>query len=168
MKELLSFDILLPVVITLIQVFLLLFICLSVLRKIKIIKMPYAGMEYSQAIFAGTILFAVLFLSTAGIPSIFQSFKTYQNQEIQLLRPIFSKSGQVLLVILFFQILLGALIYLASKVLFGMGKGLQEIEEGNIPFSIFISVMVLGFSIVLQFMAKEMMEYITPHFLDFR
>lgn len=168
MKEVLNFGSLLPIAIVLIQLFIFLFICLYLFRKFKVIKLPYAGMEYSQAIFAGAILFAVFFVSTALIPAIFQSFKTYQNQPINLLPPMFGKSGQLLLIILFFEILLGVLIYLVSKVLFGIDKGLKEIEEGNIPFSIFISVIIIGCSIVLHLMAKEMMEYITPRYLDFR
>jgi hypothetical protein len=168
MKPLLNLEMLLPVGILLLQIIVILFVCLTILKKVKIIKSPLAGLEYSQAIFACCILFAVFIIDTASVSATFQSFKTYQNQQISILQPLFSKSGQYFLVVLFFEALLGVLIYLVSKILFGLGKGIKEIESGNIPFSLLISAIIIGFSIVLNVMAKEVIEYIVPHYLNFR
>jgi uncharacterized membrane protein YjfL (UPF0719 family) len=58
--------------------------------------------------------------------------------------------------------------FFISKILLGLKETAKEIEEGNIPASILLSVIILGFAIVLQVCAKEMIEYITPHYINIR
>lgn len=168
MKAILNFEFLMPIGILLLQVFMILYLCILVLRKIGIVKQPLGGLEYSHAIFAGVIIFSTLLISTASAPAMFQTFKTYQNQSGSIWQPYLSKSGQFFLVVSFFELLLGLVILLFSKTFLSFGNGVKEILEGSIPSALIASCIVLGFAIALRFMASEAMEYITPQYVNFR
>ncbi|MEI9910466.1 MAG: hypothetical protein WDO71_12845 [Bacteroidota bacterium] len=146
----------------------ILFLSVLMLRRLKMIKLPFGGVEYSQVIFVCSTLFGVLFIATAEVPAIFQTFKTLQNQSTGITQPLAAKSAQFFVVILFFEMLLVGLVFLCSKVFSWLEKGVKEIENGNLPFSLFTSTIIIGFSIVLKIMAAEIIEYITPHYLNFR
>jgi uncharacterized membrane protein len=79
MNSIFRLEILLPVLLLVLQAFILLFLCLFVLRRLKIVKTPYAGMDYSQVIIAAAFLFGVFFISTSDTGALFQAFKTFQN-----------------------------------------------------------------------------------------
>lgn len=168
MKPLMDPLVLLPVVFLLLQSFLVLFICVTVLRRFKIIKLPFGGVEYSEAIFACSIVVAAFLVSTASVPALFQAFKVFQNQDAAIFPALSAKAGQFFLVVLFFELLLLLVSFLLSSVFSWMGSGTTEIAAGNIPVSLVTSAMVIGFAIVLKKMAAEMIEYIVPHYLNFR
>lgn len=168
MKAILNFEFLLPITVLLLQVFIVLYICILILRKIGILKQPLGGLEYSHAFFATATIFSVLLISTAGASAMFQTFKTYQNQSGSIWQLYLAKSGQFFLVVLFFELLLGMVILLLTKTSLFVGNGLKEILDGNIPAALVTSCIVLGFAIVLRVMASEIMEYITPQYLNFR
>lgn len=168
MKPILNPAILLPVLFLLLQLLILLLLAITVLRRLNVVKLPLGGVEYSQVIFACSILFAVLFIATAEVPAIFQTFKTLQNQSTGVMQPLAAKSAQFFLVIIFFELLLAGLVFLCSKVFVWLNKGVKEIESGNVPISLIMSTIVIGLSAVLKIMAGEIIEYIVPHYLNFR
>lgn len=168
MRTILRFDILLPIGLLLLQALLLLFICVVVLRRIKLLKSPYSGIEYSEATLASMFLFSVFFISTANIEGMFQAFKTFQNQGQNVFSNTFSKFSQFFLVILLFEILFGIVSVFVVKLVLGFKNSLKQIEEGNIPSAIITGVIAISFALVLQFAAKEVVGYITPQYLNFR
>jgi hypothetical protein len=168
MNTIFRFDTLLPIALLTLQTFALLFSCMFVLKKLKILKTPYAGMEYSELIIVSAFLFGVFFISTADIGGLFQAFKTFQNIGTRIFSTTFSKFGQFFLVLLFFEILFGLVSAFVIKVLFGFKSSLKEIEEGNIPSAVFMAVIIISFAIVFQFSAKGIIEYIIPKYLNFR
>lgn len=168
MKPILNPAILLPVLFLLFQFIIVLFFAIAILRRINVIKLPFGGVEYSQAIFACSILFAVLFIVTAEVPAIFQSFKALQNQSTRIGEPLAAKAGQFFTVIMFFELLLAGLIFLYSKIFIWLGKGVKEVESGNVPVSLIMSTLIIGSSLVLKIMAEEIIQYIVPHYLNFR
>ena len=168
MKSILNFQFLLPIGVLLLQMFISLFICIAILRKMCIVKKPLGGLEYSHAIFASITIFSVFLISTASAPAMFQTFKAYQNQRNPEWQLYFSKSGEFFLVILFFEVLLGLMILLFTKTVLSIGNGIKEIQEGSIPSALVTSGIVLGFAIVLRVMAAEVLEYITPQYINFR
>lgn len=168
MRSVLNFDILLPIGFLLLQAFLLLFMGMTVLRRFKILKTPYAGMEYSEVIIGAALLFCIFFISLANIEGLFQTFKTYQNQGNNVFSNTFSKFSQFFLVVLFFELLFAMTSFFVIKLLLGFKNTLKEIEEGNIPSAILIGVILIGFSVVFQISAKQVIEYITPQYLNFR
>ena len=168
MKQLFDINFLLPIGILLIQAFILLAICIYVLRKMGVISLPLGGMEYSQAIFAAVCLISLFFIFTSIISATFQACATYNAQNLPVLKSLVGKSGQFFLVLLLFEALLGAIVFLATRVLLGIGNFMEELNNGNIPFSIFAAAITIGFSIMLQHMSKEAIELITPRYLNFR
>jgi hypothetical protein len=167
MNTLFRTDLLLPVALLLVQAVVLLFIFIWVLRKLKILRTPFAGMEYSQVMVAAAFLFGAFFIATADSSSLFQTFKTLQNAG-QKTSSGLTKFNQFFLVIVFFEALLTLISFFASKLLLGLKNTAKEIEEGNIPVSILLSVIIVGFAIILQVCAKEIIEYITPHYINIR
>lgn len=166
MTSILSFNFVLPIGLLLLQAFILLLISTSVLKKLKLLRTPYAGMEYSQIIVAATFLFGVFLISTADTSGLFQAFKTFQNAKQDLWSNTFMKFSQFFLVILFFQVIFVLASFLLCKLLLGYKNTFQEIDEGNVPASILTSVVLLCFSMVLQVAAKETIDYITPKYLN--
>lgn len=168
MKPILNPAILLPVLFLLLQLLIVLFITITILRRLNVIKLPIEGIEYSQGIFVCSILFAVLFITTAEVPAIFQTFKTLQNQSASIMQPLAAKSAQFFVVIAFFELLLAGLIFLCSKIFVWLNKGVNEIESGNLPISLIMSTIIVGLSVVLKVMSEEIIQYIVPHYLNFR
>jgi sterol desaturase/sphingolipid hydroxylase (fatty acid hydroxylase superfamily) len=168
MKSILNFDVLIPIGLEVIQALLLLFSCITLLRKFRLLKLPYAGMEYSEIAFACFLLFSVFFISTANIEGLFQAYKTFENQQEQVFSNTFYKFSQFFLVILLFEFLFVFIAFAVTKVLLGFKNTYKEIQEGNLPSAIIIGVIFLGFAIILQYSAKQIIEYITPQYLNFR
>src|ERR1700712_4758237 len=130
MNSILHFTVLLPIALLVLQAFVFLFICTTFLKRFKLIKVPYAGMEYSHLIVAAAFLFSVLFISTADIAGLFQAFKTFENANGSVLSNTFYKFSQFFLALLFFQILFGLVSAFIIKLLLGFKKPINEIEEG--------------------------------------
>ena len=168
MNTTLRFDLLIPISLLVLQTLILIFLSFNVLKRFKILRTSYSGMEYSQLIVAVAILFGVLFISMSDIAALFQSFKTYQNTKENIFSGTFLKFSQFFMLVLFFEILFGLLCAFIIKLLLGFKNSLKEIEEGNLPAAILMSVIIIGMSMVLQLCAKEIIGYIIPQYLNFR
>ena len=53
-------------------------------------------------------------------------------------------------------------------ILLGYKKPMREIEDGSIPTAILMGVNIIGFAIVMQFCAKEVIVLMTPQYINFR
>lgn len=164
----LHFTVLLPIGLLVLQTFIFLFICTTVLKRLKLLRAPYAGMEYSQLIVAAAFLFSTFYISTADIAGLFQAFKTFENAKENLFANTFYKFSQFFLAALFFEILFALVSIFIIKLSLGFRNPIKEIEEGNIPAAILMAVIIISFAIVFQFCAREVIVYITPQYLDFR
>ena len=125
-------------------------------------------MEYSQIIVAAAFLFGVFFIGTGDSAGLFQAFKTFQNANKAVFSDTFSKFSNFFLVILFFEMLFALLSFFTVGILLGFKKPMKEIEEGNIPTAILAAASIIGFAIVMQFCAKEVIMLITPQYISFR
>lgn len=168
MKSILNPATLYPMVLLLIQLITFLFLTIWVLQRLKIIKLPFGGLEYSQVIFTCSSIFAVLLIASSGTSAVFQTYKTLQNQSTEIFKPLLSKSAQFFLVIVIFELLLAGLVFLCSRIVVWLTKGVKEIESGNIPISLLMSTIIIGLAIVLKVMAQEIIQYIIPLYLNFR
>lgn len=166
MKPLLNFEILLPILIIILQLLVILLGSIMILRKLKLLKQPLAGMEYSQAIFAASFLFAVFLIATIPISAILQTYKTYSAQHVSIFSPLLNKSGQYFLVVLFFEILLTIIVTIVSRLFQYFGKGLEEIRTGNVPLAMLMGVIVIGFGITLMNIGKELVEWVVPRYIN--
>jgi hypothetical protein len=159
---------LLPICLLIIQGFIFLLVFTSILKRFNILKIPYAGIEYSQLIVASSFLFGMFFITTASIEGTFQAFKTFQNDGARLFVNTVNKFSQFFLVILLFEIIFALTSLFVAHFFFGIKKVKQELDEGNIPASVLVGIIVIGFSLILQFSAKEVIQYITPQYINFR
>lgn len=168
MNTIFSVQQLLPVVISLVRLFIFIFLVIIMLRKLNILRLPYGGMEYGEVIFVSSIIFATFLIATADTSAIFQAYKNLNNKGQDLLKPLLIKVGLFSIVILFFILLLGLMAFLFS-VLFRKTNNTSEkpINE-NIPFSILLAVIMIGFGIAFQVMTKEMIEPFIPRHFNFR
>ena len=168
MKTISDFSFLLPSSILFLQAFMFLYISLLILKRIGMLKQPYNGLEYSQAIFASVVIFSVLLINTACLSASFQTFKIYQNHSVGLVQSYLSKSAQFFFIVLLFELILGLITLLFIKRSFLIGNGINEIREGSINCALLTSCIILGFAIVLRAMASEIIDYVTPKYFNFR
>lgn len=168
MEAIFNVQILIPIGLLLLQTLFFFFLCLFLLRRTQIIRLPMAGMEYSNVIVAGAILFGLFYITTADIQGLFQAYKTYQNSGEALAINTFAKFSQYFLVILFLAVLYGIVAFGIIRLLLGFKSSVQEIQAGNIPGSILMAVLVISVAILLQRTGEEIMTYLTPQFVNFR
>lgn len=168
MESIFNVNLLLPIGLILMQTLFFFFLCLFLLRRAHIIRLPIAGMEYSGVIVAGAVLFGLFYITTADIQGLFQAYKTYQNRGEDVAANIFSKFSQYFLVILFLGALYGVIAFGIVRLLLGFKSSVQEIQAGNIPGSILMAVLIICVSILLQRTGEEIMTYLTPQFVNFR
>jgi len=158
---------LIPILLIVIQGFVLLFGAITILKRLKFLKTPYAGMEYSQLLVGAAFILGVFLISTGSTASVFQSFKTFQNANGSVLTNTFSKFSQFFVVVVVFEVLFFLVGLLSVKLFAGFGKS-NQVEAGNMPLSILVAIVLVGFSIVFQFCTGEMVDYITPKYINFR
>jgi len=158
---------LIPIVLIILQCFVLLFGSITILKRLKFLKTPYAGMEYSQLLVGAAFIFGVFLISTGSTASIFQSFKTFQNGSEGVFTNTFSKFSQFFVVVVVFEVLFFLVGIVSVRLFAGFGKA-NQVNEGNMPVSILVAVVLIGFSIVFQFCTGEIVDYITPKYINFR
>jgi hypothetical protein len=168
MNSIFRLEVLLPISLLIIQAFILLLIFITILKRINILKTPYAGMEYSQLIVTSAFLFGIFFIATADTEATFQAFKTFQNAGEKTFSSTFNKFSQFFLVVIFFEMIFSLISLLVAYLFLGLKNPKKEIAEGNIPACILFGITIIGFAIVLQYSAKELVQYITPQYLNFR
>jgi hypothetical protein len=168
MKSILNPSLLLPIGLLLLQTIFFFFICVYVLRRARIIQFPLAGLEYSNVIVAGSVLFGVFYITTADIQGLFQAYKTYHNLGEGFGQNTFIKFGEYYMVLLFLEVLYAIIGFGIIKLLLGYKNSVQEIQNGNIPGSILMAVLLLSISLLLQRAGEEIVIYLTPQYITIR
>ncbi|MEJ0105519.1 MAG: hypothetical protein WDO19_24455 [Bacteroidota bacterium] len=167
MNTIIQPQIIVPILLLLLQSIVLLFVSVTILRSLKILKVPYAGMEYSQIILASAFIFGILFISSAGVPALFQSFKIFQNRGTDVIANTFSKFSQFFLIIVFFEIIY-SMIFLFLSAIFTGNKKFKDVEEGNIPVSLLVSAITISFAILIKLIGAEIVEWFIPEYISIR
>jgi hypothetical protein len=168
MKFIIQPDIFLPITFLVIQALILLFLIISVLRKLQILKSPIEGMEYGSLILCAGFVFGVLLISTADSSAIFEAYKAYKAAGVPIFSNLFSKFGQYFIVEFFFFGLFMFLSLFIIKPLLGLKKPFKEIQEGNMAAAILSAVIIVSISIVLLVSTKEVLELIIPRYINYR
>ena len=167
MNTIIQPQIIVPIFLLLLQAGILLFVTISILRSLGILKTPYAGIDYSYAITAAAYIGGAIFISTAQISALFQSYKVFHNQGVDIISNIFHKFSQFFLVIVFFEIIYFLVFLFSSKVFTGTKK-LKDVLEANIPLSALIAVSTIGFSVICWSIACELINSMIPDFITIR
>jgi len=166
MKPLLDAAIVLPIVFLLLELLAILGICFIILSKAKVLNQPLAGMEYSQAIFAASIVFAVVLVATIPVTAMMQTYKTFSAQGVSVFTPLLTKAGQYFLVVLFFEVILLVMLTIIIRSFQFTAKAMTEIRTGNIPLSILLGVVIIAIGMVVLVIGKEMIDWIVPKYVN--
>lgn len=165
MKSILNIYDLLPALILVMQTFLILLIAIAVLRYLKILQLPYAGMEYPKVILAAAILLSVMIISLADVEGVVQSVKTFRNYEDGFYRNLFTKFSQFMLITVSTAFLLGLLCFIAIRTIPGFRK--SPGSEDDMPGAILKAVVILIIAFLLYACSKAIIETITPKYINF-
>lgn len=165
MKAILDVYNLLPVLLLILQTFIFLISSTAVLRYLKLLQLPYAGMSYSNLLVAVVILFSVMVISFADVEAVIQATKSFHNYGNGFSRNLFIKFSQFVLVIVLTWLLFALLSFMAIRLISGLRQS-SAIEE-NIPGAILQSSIILIIAILLYVCAKEIIEIITPKYINF-
>jgi len=167
METLLNLTALLPLAFILLTNLIFVIYAMTLLRMTKILKNPFAGMEYSEATTAASFMFSVLLITSAVTPAILQTYKTYyysmDNSGWIRLNAI--KFGQILLVLIFFHILFIVLIWFGTIVIIGLKKLRDDLSSGNLPLGLLFSAMLIGFAISIRLCCSAAMDELIPQVL---
>src|SRR5688500_14274478 len=83
MTQPLSWTMIFPVLLQLLQVLLLVLLCLTVLRRQKLLASPIGGMEYASALFSAAVILGVLIIASGSTEYLFRTFKTSRDGDWQ-------------------------------------------------------------------------------------
>jgi hypothetical protein len=165
MKSILTIYDLLPVLLLVLQTFLFLVSAITVLRYLKILQLPYAGMEYPKVVIAAVILLSVMIISLGDVEGIVQSVKTFYNYGDDFYRNLFIKFSQFMLIIVLTTGLFGLLCFIAIRIIPGFGQ--SSATENDMPGAILQAAVTLIIAILLYACEKEIIGMITPKYINF-
>jgi hypothetical protein len=164
METLLNITALLPLVFIILTNLFFVIYAMKLLRMTRILKTPFAGMEYSEATTAACFMLSVLLITSAVIPAIFQTYKTYyyslDNAYWVKLNVI--KFGQILMVLALFQAIFIIFIWFGAIVTIGLKKLRDELSSGNLPLSLLFSAVLIGFAISVRLCCSAAMDELMP------
>ncbi len=145
------------------QTYILFYSTLFLLRRLKMMKRPYNGMDHAELLVAAVVLSGVLFLASANAPALFQAAKSYSDMDLstgKLLLLYFIRSFTVILFFSGLYIILG---FVHFRILFR-----KYYPSPGTAISILITIVTIGIALVCWFTCREILDYITPRFITFR
>lgn len=84
MNSTLNVQLVFPIVLLIIQTYILLFGSVFLMRRLGILKIPFSDLEVSQVIVASAVLVSIFYISTADYSPLLQSFKTFLNGKVNV------------------------------------------------------------------------------------
>lgn len=165
MKSILNFYDLLPVLILILQTLIFLLTTMAILRYLRILQLPYAGMEHSKLLVGAVTLVSIMMISFADIEGVVQSVKVFHNYGDGFYRNLFIKFSQYMLIIVITSLLFGVLCFIALKVIPGFRQ--SNLSNDDMPGAILQAVVIFILAFLLYSCAKEIIEPITPKYINF-
>jgi hypothetical protein len=165
MKSILNIYDFFPVLLLVLQTLIFLLSIVAALRYLKILKLPYAGMEHSKVLIAAAILLSMMIISFADVEGVMQAVKTFHNYEDGFYRNLFIKFSQFTLVIVLTECLFGLLCFIAIRIIPGLRQ--SSATEDDMPGAILQAVVILIIALLMYVCAKEIIEHITPKYINF-
>ena len=165
MKSMLNVYDLLPALLLVLQTLIFLLGTITILRYLKILQLPYAGMQYSKVLTSAVILFSVMIISFSDVNGVVQAVKTFHNYGDGFYRNLFIKFSQFMLIIVLTEFLFGLLCFISRRILPGFKQ--SPAHEDDMPGAILQAVVMLILAILLYNCAKEIIEPITPKYINF-
>lgn len=163
MKTLLPGSFVYAFLLILIQTYLLVYFSLLLLRLLKLLKRPYGGMDYAEILPAALILLGVLIISVGNAPGIFQAAKFYADTGTPMTESLLLFFARSFFIVFLFNIFFIALNYLNLRFLFR-----AQYTEPALSVSLLLSAIAIGTSIVFWLCCKEIIDNMTPKFINFQ
>lgn len=165
MKSILNIYDLLPVLLLVVQTFIFLLSTIAILRYLKLLQLPYAGMFYSKLLVAVAIIFSVMIISFVDVEAVIQATKSFRNYGNDFYRNLFIKFSQFILVIVLTGFLFALLCFMSIRLIPGLRQ--SSATEEDMPGAILQSSVIFIMAILLYACAKEIIEIITPKYINF-
>ncbi len=166
MQSTISWSLLLPITLQILQALLLLVASMALLRKTRILSTPIGGAAYSSAIYAAILLLGVMIIVAGSTEALFKSHKALWGRDGGFWEVLLSFSN-------FFGVTVaGAALYLGISIIvtdvIGGGAGQEEVRDGNLPLSLIGAALSLGIALVMYAITQPVYEWLTPVVLNFR
>lgn len=165
MKPILNIYDFLPVLLLLTQTLIFLAGTIAVLRFLKIVQLPFAGMEYAKLVTASVILISMMMISFADVEGMMKTVNAFHNYGDGVYRNVFIKFSQFVLVIIVTQCFFGLLCFTALKIIPGFRQ--PPGESDNMPVAVLKAVVMVVLAVLLYACAKEIIETLTPKYISF-
>lgn len=162
MKTIFPVHIYIAFLLLIIQAYLLVYVTLFILQRLKLLKQPYGGMDYPELLPAVAILTCVLLISSANASAIFQAVKTYRDGNTSPGESSFLVLARSFLIILFVCLLFIVLNFLNIRFLF---RGYYQAP--TLPVSILLCAITTGIALTCWIVCKEITDNMTPRFINY-
>jgi hypothetical protein len=162
MKTLFPSSFMLAFILLIIQTYLLVYLTLLLLRRLKLLKKPYGGMDYAESLPAAVILLGVLIISSGDVYAIFQTAKIYIYGNGSAGEAFYLFFVRSFTIILIFCVLFIAMNFLNIRYLF---RG--HFQAPALPVSIIICSITIGLAAVFWLSSREVIDNMTPKIINF-
>ncbi|WP_144888706.1 hypothetical protein [Lacibacter cauensis] len=147
------------------QTFILLLSIVSVLRKIKLLQLPFAGIAYPKLLITAAILLSTMMISFADIDGLMQSVRVFHNYGDGFYRNLFFKFSQFILLIMLSEFLFALLFFVSIRIIPGFRQSFAD--QDDLPGAILLSIVMLLLAFLLYCCTTEVMEKLTPKYINF-
>lgn len=155
-----------PVLWLLLQNLLLLYGAWRILQLAGLVKKPIAGIEYSQALMAALLLFAMIGIGNASVEAYYDTCMNYASQPGPWIVQTMLRYSQYFLVILLAEFLLLGMYWLVLRLLFSFRDAAEQtISGGNLPLAILMSGIIGGTGLALARLVALTLTQLTPHYV---
>lgn len=155
----------LPALMLCLQAFIFLAGTIMLLRFVKILQLPYAGMDYAGTVKAAAILLSVMIISFSDITAVIQTVKVFHNYGDNFYSNLFIKFSQFILIVFLTICIFELCVFFAIRVIPGLRQ--STTTEGDIPGAVLQAIIMLVIAVYLHVCAKEIIETITPKYINF-
>ncbi|RFM26562.1 hypothetical protein [Deminuibacter soli] len=163
MKTFLPTHIIFTFPLLIVQSYLVIYVSLLLLRRMKLLKRPYSGMNDAETLPAAFILLGVLIISSANAPALFQAVKSFGETYTSITEPFLLFYARSFLVTLFTSLLFIALNFVNLRFLFR-----ADYPVPNLPVNLLICAIGVGFAIICWYTCREVLDNMTPQYINFR
>lgn len=147
----------------LIQSYLLVYFAMFLLRRLKLLKKPYGGMDYSEALPATFVILGVLLVSSGDIPGIVQAAKFFSTGDEPVSEPFLLFFARAFAIVLIFVVFFVILNFMNIRYLFG-----GQFQEPTLVVSILLCAISVGLAAIFWPICREVIDNMTPKYISFQ
>lgn len=161
MKTLLPVYLGAPLLVIVVQIYLLWFLVFSALRQIKLLPRTYSAADNPELFFGGTLLAGTFLIASGSFSSLFQAARFFIDSPSFLQKDMLLFFGQSFLVVT-----AAVLLYVGLQVMHLQIVWRKEGRVLTMPVSVLLSMLAGGLALALWFVVKEVMDGMTPRIIS--